>query len=42
MIGGGVGKAPEGLSTVPERPSGGCKAASDPALQAEASLIAGN
>lgn len=42
MIGGGVGKAPEGLSTVPERPSGGCKAAPDPALQAEASLIAGN
>lgn len=42
IIGGGVGKAPEGLSTVPERPSGGCKAAPDPALQAEASLIAGN
>lgn len=42
MIEGAVGKAPEGLSPVPERPSGGCKAAPDPALQAEASLIAGN
>lgn len=42
MIEGGVGKVPEGLSPVPERPSGGRKAAPDPAPQAEASLIAGN
>lgn len=37
-----IGKAPEGLSHVPERPSGGYRAAPDPALLAEACLIAGN
>lgn len=42
MIGAEVGKVPEGLSCVPERPSGGYPAAPDPALQAEADLIAGN
>lgn len=42
MVGGGVRMAPEGRSHVPERPPPEATTAPDPALQAEADLIAGN